>query len=71
MAKSNDDLSKKNVVLAKRLRDNGLDDSILINENVHDVAAVIKRAQVYQGKNRRVSKQLIVHASKKDRQNDT
>lgn len=50
LAKSNDDLSKKNVVLAKRLRDNGLDDSIMISENIHDVASVIKRTQVYQGK---------------------
>lgn len=56
LVKSNDDLSKKNVVLAKRLRDNGLDDSIIINENVHDVAAVIKRAQVYQGKSGRFVK---------------
>lgn len=49
MARTNEDLSKKNDLLARRLRENGLDDSILITENIHDVAAVIKRTQVYQG----------------------
>lgn len=49
MAKANEDLSKRTDLLAKRLRENGLDDSILIAENIHDVAAVIKRTQVYQG----------------------
>lgn len=49
LAKFNEELSKKNLALAKRLRDNGLDDSIQISENIHDVATVIKRSQVFQG----------------------
>lgn len=49
LAKLNEDLSKKNVALAKRLRDNGLDDSVMISENIHDVATVIKRTIVYRG----------------------
>lgn len=43
------DLSKKNAILSKRLRDNGLDDSILVNENINDLAIVIKRTQVFRG----------------------
>lgn len=44
-----DELLKKNNILSNRLRENGLDDSIILKENVENFATVIKKAQVYQG----------------------
>lgn len=50
MSKSIDELSKKNQILSKRLRDHGLDDSTVINdENIQDGPAIFKRTKVYQG----------------------
>lgn len=43
------DLSKKNKILANRLRENGLDDSILLKESHNELAVIKKRAQSYQG----------------------
>jgi myosin V len=42
---------KKNNILSNRLRENGLDDSIKLKENVkNNLAVVKKKAQVYRGK---------------------
>lgn len=49
MSKAIDELAKKNEILSKRLRDHGIDDSIVAHENVHDVAIIHKRQTVYQG----------------------
>lgn len=43
------DLVKKNKILANRLRENGLDDSILLKESHNELAVIKKRAQSYQG----------------------
>lgn len=43
------DLVKKNKILSNRLRENGLDDSIMLKETVSETAAVKKKAQIYQG----------------------
>lgn len=43
------DLLKKNKILANRLRENGLDDSILLKESHNELAVIKKRAQSYQG----------------------
>lgn len=45
-----EDLIKKNNILSNRLRENGLDDSIKLKENVKSNLAVVKKkAQVYRG----------------------
>lgn len=49
MSKALDELSKKNQILSKRLRDHGIDDSIVAHESVHDAAIIHKRQVVYQG----------------------
>lgn len=43
------DLVKKNKILSNRLRENGLDDSIILKETINEIAAVKKKAQIYQG----------------------
>lgn len=43
------DLVKKNKILANRLRENGLDDAILLKESHNELAVIKKRAQSYQG----------------------
>lgn len=46
-----EELIKKNNILSNRLRENGLDDSIKLKENVkNNLAVVKKKAQVYRGK---------------------
>lgn len=49
LAKQVEELTKKNLILSKRLRENGLDDSIVVTDTLQDVAVVIKRTQKYQG----------------------
>lgn len=49
MSQAIDELSKKNQILSKRLRDHGIDDSIVAHESVHDAAIIHKRQVVYQG----------------------
>lgn len=50
MSKAIDELAKKNKIFAKRLRDHGIDDSIVTHENVHDIAHIQhKQHIVYQG----------------------
>lgn len=49
LVKQNEELTKKNLILSKRLRENGLDDSIVVTDTLQDVAVVIKRTQKYQG----------------------
>lgn len=43
------DMIKKNKILANRLRENGIDDSIAAKTEVNDIAAVKRKAQTYQG----------------------
>lgn len=43
------DMVKKNKILANRLREHGIDDSIAMKEQVTDIAPVKRKAQTYQG----------------------
>lgn len=43
------DLTKKNTILANRLRENGLDDSIILKESTNELAVIKKRAPSHQG----------------------
>lgn len=49
LSKTVEELTNKNKILSNRLREHGLDDTIVVNESIQDVAVVIKKAQVYQG----------------------
>lgn len=49
LAKTVEELTNKNKILSNRLREHGLDDAIVTNVSIHDVATVIRKAQVYQG----------------------
>lgn len=49
LAKAVEELTNKNKILSNRLREHGLDDAIVTNVSIHDVATVIRKAQVYQG----------------------
>lgn len=51
MMKAIDELAKNNQILGKRLRDNGLDDSIETHENTDETALMVhKKPTSYQGK---------------------
>lgn len=43
------DIVKKNKILSNRLRENGLDDSIVLKEQHNELAAIKKKTQIYQG----------------------
>lgn len=49
LSKKFSDLTKKNHILSNRLRENGLDNSIILKETVETVADVKKQTQVYRG----------------------
>lgn len=50
LVKTVDELTTKVKVLSNRLREHGLDDVVAKVEVVKDVATVIRKTQVYQGK---------------------
>lgn len=43
------DIVKKNKILSNRLRENGIDDSIVLKEQHNELAAIKKKTQIYQG----------------------
>lgn len=49
MSKSIDKLTQENQILSKRLRQNGIDDSIVPTENFTNSPIIHKRATSYQG----------------------
>lgn len=49
MSKSIEKLTQENQILSKRLRENGIDDSIVPSENLGNSPVIHKRAPTYQG----------------------
>lgn len=49
MAKSIEKITQENQILSKRLRQNGIDDSIVPSESLENSPVIHKRAPTYQG----------------------